>query len=131
MNKNVFNIMFAVIAGMLALAVVIQCFRLSGMKKDLELSNEKLEVVEAALRNSEAENQKLRELITRANNALEEGLKQVEEAKKVNDQRMDKIDDAPSDWLQCPLPDDVREAFGAYCYSDAGNEAAERVTRAM
>lgn len=129
MNKNVFNIMFAVIAGLLALAVVIQCIRLNAAKKELSEYRAKSEGLEIALRDSEAENQRLRELIVRANNALEEGLKRIEEAKRQYDERNEKIDDAPADWLQCPLPDEVRDAFGAYCY--AGGEAADDSAGAM
>lgn len=131
MSKSVLNIMFAALAGLFALAAVIQGFKINSLKDEINTYKNKAEGIEIALRNSEDENKRLRELIVRANNALDEGLKQIEEAKKRYDERNEKIDDAPTDWLQCPLPDEVREAFGAYCYSDAGSEATDSSTRAM
>lgn len=131
MDKKKINIMFAAIAGLLALAVTFQGLRINSLKKEVKIQESKVQIFSEALERSEAENARMRELVSRANQALERTLNQVEKAKEQNDDRKDKIDDAPADWLMCPLPDEVREALGDYCYSDSGDKASDGASVAM
>lgn len=74
------------------------------------------ETLRGRLEDVEAENAKLREILARAHEAVNRASKAVEEAAAGHVERVEKIDHADTDWLMCPLPDGVRDAFrdGSY-----------------
>ena len=84
----------------------------------LRISNGQLE---QQLQIANDENKHLRDMMEMAYDALERIKKQMEQAKHDSDERNAKIDNADSDWLVCPLPSDVRDAFADYCDSDREN----------
>lgn len=84
----------------------------------LRVSNGQLE---QQLQTANDENKHLRDMMEMAYDALERIKKQMEQAKHDSDERNAKIDNADSDWLVCPLPNDVRDAFADYCDSDREN----------
>lgn len=61
----------------------------------------------------ERENAEIREIMARANEAISRATKAVEEAAGEHVERVEKIDSVDPDWLMCPLPDGVRDVFGA------------------
>lgn len=69
------------------------------------------EALRARLEAAEAENAAQREILARAYEAVNRASEAVGEAAKNNAERTEKIDSADSDWLMCPLPDGVRDAF--------------------
>lgn len=73
----------------------------------------------------ERENGLLIKTLENANMALERSRVAIERAIGENNERLAKIDDANDDWLQCPLPDSVREAFTRTCHTDATGSAAD------
>ena len=111
-----------IIAAALGIAVIVQGVVLHFARADAEryrLEAERLADSEAVLL---AENARVKDMIARANDALERGLRQVEEAKLRYDERNQKIVESDPDWLVCPLPDGVRDAF--LPDADGGDEAA-------
>lgn len=116
-------VIVAVICAVLAAIVIcVQTVRLSRMTSE----NERLRAENGALADSleseRQENARLREIVERSHRALEATVRYLERSANENTKRIDAIDDANSDWLQCPLPDEVRNAFSDYC--DAGGQAA-------
>ena len=75
-----------------------------------------VETMRGRLEDVEAENAELREILARAHEAVNRASKAVEEAATGHVERVEKIDHADTDWLMCPLPDGVRDAFrdGSY-----------------
>lgn len=71
---------------------------------EAETLRERVEVLER-------ENREIREIMARANEAISRAAKAVEEAAAGHVERIEKIETVDPDWLMCPLPDGVREAF--------------------
>lgn len=71
---------------------------------EAENLRERLEAVEA-------ENAEMREILARAYEAVSRASEAVEEAATGHVERVEKIDHADTDWLMCPLPAGVRDAF--------------------
>lgn len=66
-----------------------------------------------------AENQAIRDIIQRANVAVERAAVVVQDAKEKADEREQiLVTDTPTDWLQCELPDSVQDMFADYCHED-------------
>lgn len=59
----------------------------------------------------EHENAEIREILARAYDAVNRARDAVEEAATGHVERIEKIDHVDNDWLVCPLPDGVRDAF--------------------
>jgi predicted nucleic acid-binding Zn-ribbon protein len=93
----------------------VQC---SSEKAQKEVRNAvgRAEAAEATVTTLSAENERLRETIVRANEAVERALTLILEAQDKHEKRIETIesDPAASDWLACELPDSVREAFADY-----------------
>lgn len=85
-------------------------------QKDIQKAVGRAEAAEATVTTLNAENERLRETIVRANDAVERALTLILEAQDKHNERMEKIesDPAAADWLSCDLPDSVREAFADY-----------------
>ena len=71
----------------------------------------------------EQENGLLIKTIERANMALERSRIAIEQAIGENNDRLSQIDSVDDDWLMCPLPDGVREAFTNTCRNAASESA--------
>ena len=69
------------------------------------------ETLRGRLEDVEAENAEMREILARAYEAVNRASEAVEEAAKSHAERIETIDTADPDWLVCPLPDGVRNAF--------------------
>lgn len=80
-------------------------------------ANEEVEKVKDSLAASETENEKLREVIKRASDAVDKAVQLAEEATKSHEERVEIVEMDPEggDWLTCELPAGVRDAFKDYC----------------
>lgn len=76
-----------------------------------EIARGEVEDLRARLSAVEAENAAQREILASAYDAINRASLAVEEAETEHAKRIEKIDHADGDWLMCPLPDGVRDAF--------------------
>lgn len=66
-----------------------------------------------------AENAAMREIMAKANVAIERAAVAVQDARDKADEREQiLIADTPTDWLQCELPTSVQDMFADYCHED-------------
>ena len=65
----------------------------------------------ARLQDAEKENARMREILARAYDTVSRANAALEKAANEHVERIEKIDFVDPDWLMCPLPDGVREAF--------------------
>lgn len=128
-STKIFIILLIIIG--LAIVSVVQSCKVSTLKKEVDTYKKRAEMLNDSLDIATDENNRLRDMMARANDALEKMVKEVEAAKDDYDRRNEKIYDADIDWLMCPLPDEVREAFGEYCYSDAGSETSDNASHPL
>lgn len=77
------------------------------------IARSEVEDLRARLQDAEKENAAQREILTRAYDAVNRANAALEKAAYEHVERLEKIDTANPDWLMCPLPDGVREAFGS------------------
>jgi flagellar biosynthesis/type III secretory pathway M-ring protein FliF/YscJ len=96
-----------IVALIIALLCYVKQAKIS--EKNARLEAESLRARVEAL---ECENVEIREIVARANDAVLRATKAVEEAAGEHVERIEKIDSVDPDWLMCPLPDGVRDAFG-------------------
>lgn len=80
-------------------------------EESARIARSEAESLRAQLRDAEAENARMREILARAYDAVNHAGEAVEEAEKGHAERLEKIDQADDDWLLCPLPDSVRAAL--------------------
>ena len=85
--------------------------RVKQAREAAEIARSEAETLRARLEAVEAENAAQREILARAYEAVNRASEAVEEAATGHVERVEKIDHADSDWLMCPLPDGVRDAF--------------------
>jgi hypothetical protein len=76
-----------------------------------ETARSEAETLRARLEAVEAENAAQREILARAYDAVNRASEAVEEAATGHVERVEKIDHADGEWLMCPLPDGVCDAF--------------------
>lgn len=118
------KVVIAIICSLLAvIAICIQTVRLYRSHAENERLASEIESLKVDVANEREENARLRDLVERSHRALEETVRLLEESAHDNTQRIETIDNADPNWLLCPLPDDVRNAFSDYCY--AGDQAAD------
>ena len=79
------------------------------------LASEKAELSEA-LAGVRKENDRLRDLATRAEEAVKTAIHATEEAHVQQIECLEAIDSLPADWLQCAVPDGVQDMFAGYCH---------------
>ena len=77
------------------------------------IARSETETLRGRLEDVEAENAELREILARAHDAVNRANAALEKASYEHVERLEKINAANPDWLICPLPDGVREAFGS------------------
>ena len=63
------------------------------------------------------ENEKLREMMVKTNDAISRVIDIIETSQVKHEERIQTIENDPAaaDWLVCELPDSVRDAFRDYC----------------
>lgn len=76
-----------------------------------ETARGEAEALRGRLADAERENAEMREILARAHEAVNRASEAVEEAATGHVERVEKIDHADGDWLICPLPAGVRDAF--------------------
>ena len=86
--------------------------RVKQAREAAETARGEAENLRARLEAVEAENAVQREILARAYEAVNRASEAVEEAATGHVERIEKIETVDPDWLMCPLPDGVREAFG-------------------
>lgn len=70
------------------------------------------------------ENERLARIIAGYNQATVEATDATNKANEAGIERADEVSTAPSDWLDCPLPECVRNAFTSYCDQARSGDAA-------
>lgn len=75
------------------------------------IARSEAEALRVQLQDAEAENARMREILSRAYDAVNRAGEAVEEAAKGHAERLEQIDQADDAWLLCPLPDSVRTAL--------------------
>lgn len=85
--------------------------RVKQAREAAEIARSEAETLRARLEAVEAENAAQREILARAYDAVNRASEAVEEAATGHVERVEKIDHADTDWLMCPLPAGVRDAF--------------------
>lgn len=112
------SIIGIVIYGVVCFAASIAFARCSEREAQKEIQDAvtRAEVAESTVVVLKDENERLRETMIRANDAVERALSLVLEAQDRHEERIDIVEHDPnaSDWLHCDLPDGVREAFADY-----------------
>jgi hypothetical protein len=122
----------ACFAGSLAF---VQCSERNAQKAIQEAEIE-TENMRAGLNMAIAENARLNESMAKYDAVLKTAITEIERAYEKNVERVEKIHDAPADWLQCELPRELQDVFAGYCDSngDGDNEttgsAADSVRKA-
>lgn len=84
-------------------------------QKQVDESRAEVERAHVELEALKAENCTLKTVIERADKAVEVQVETVQQAQEENNERIEMLNDAPSDWLMCELPDSVQDMFRAYC----------------
>lgn len=75
------------------------------------IARDEAESLRVQLQDAEAENARMREILARAYDTVSRANAALEKAANEHVERIEKIDSVDPDWLMCPLPDGVREAF--------------------
>ena len=85
----------------------------------LEIERQETERLAGELQAVKEENASIREIMSKANVAVERAAVAVQEAKEKADEREQiLVTDTPADWLQCELPDSVQDMFADYCHEN-------------
>lgn len=113
------QIVIAAILALTALALAgALVYQTKRAREAAEIARSEAEDLRARLSAVEAENAAQREILARAYEVINRASEAVEEAATEHVERTEKIDHADSNWLMCPLPDGVRDAFTADGDSD-------------
>lgn len=86
-------------------------------EKQLQETLQEIEITRSEIQVVNEENIKLREAIRKANEIVEKAINDSVEAQDKHEERIHTIenDKESSDWLSCPVPNVVRDAFKDYC----------------
>lgn len=88
-------------------------------QKAVDLAHSETAAAKGELEAVKAENVAMREIMAKANTAVEHAAVAVQNAKEKADERENiLISDTPADWLQCELPSSVQDMFSDYCAGD-------------
>lgn len=117
-NSDVAKWLVCISYGILCFIVSLLFVQCSTEKaqQDIQKAVGRAEAAEATVNTLNAENERLRETIMRANDAVERALTLILEAQDKHEKRIETIETDPAavDWLACDVPDSVREAFADY-----------------
>lgn len=109
----------ACFAGSLAF---VQCSERNAQKAIQEAEIE-TENMQAGLNMAIAENTRLSESMAKYDAVLKTAITEIERAYEKNVERVEKIHDAPADWLQCELPSELQDVFAGYCDSNGDGDS--------
>lgn len=113
------QIVIAAILALTALALAgALVYQTKRAEEAAEIARNEAENLRARLSAVEAENAAQREILARAYEVINRASEAVEEAAGEHAERIEKIDHVDGDWLMCPLPDGVRDAFAAGSHPD-------------
>lgn len=103
--------------------LVVQCSEKAAQKavKTAEIDAER---ARADLDMALAENARLSENMAKYDGVLKQAITALEKAYESHVERVEKIHDLPSDWLQCELPSELQDLFAGYCDADGCNKTA-------
>jgi hypothetical protein len=117
-SSNITKYIGIVAYGVLCFCISLLFVQCSNEKaqQDIREAVGRAEAAETTVNTLNAENERLRETIARANDAVERALTLILEAQDSHEKRIETIENDPdaADWLTCELPDGVREAFADY-----------------
>jgi hypothetical protein len=117
-NSNASKLITCIAYGILCFVVSLLFVQCSTEKTQQEIQEAvgRAEAAEATVTIINEENDRLRETIVRANDAVERALTLILEAQDKHEKRIESIESDPDsvDWLACDVPDSVREAFADY-----------------
>lgn len=80
-------------------------------EESARIARSEAETLRVQLQDAEYENARMREILARAYDTVSRANAALEKAANEHVERIEKIDSVDPDWLMCPLPDGVREAF--------------------
>lgn len=101
-----------VILSMITLAVAgVSSCQTRRAQEAAKLARSEAETLQARVEALEVENRGIREIMARANEAITRANLAVTEAAAGHVERVEKIETVDPDWLMCPLPDELRDAF--------------------
>lgn len=113
--KLICAIAYAIICAIASL-LFIHYFE-SSAQEEVNKARIEAETAKVAFETVNGENEKLREMMLKANEAVSRVLNIIEESQVKHEERIQTIENDPAaaDWLVCDLPDSVRDAFRDYC----------------
>lgn len=110
-----------IIYGIVCLLLTIGLFSWSEKRtrERLEIERQEMDRMLNELQAVKDENAAMREIMAKANVAVERAAVAVQDAKDKADEREQiLVTDTPTDWLMCDLPDSVQDMFADYCHED-------------
>lgn len=99
----------------------VQCSERNAQKA-IQEAEIKAENMRAGLNMAIAENARLNESMAKYDAVLKTAITEIERAYEKNVERVEKIHDAPADWLQCELPSELQDVFAGYCDSNGNGD---------
>lgn len=87
-------------------------------QREIDKAHNEIEHVQGELDAIRAENTAMRDTLSRVHVAVEHVINDTQNIIEVTNERNEEINDLPSDWLQCELPDGVQDMFANYCHED-------------
>lgn len=122
---SVKHILFIVTYGVACFAgslAFVQCSERNAQKAIQEAEIE-TENMRTGLNMAIAENTRLNESMAKYDAVLKTAITEIERAYEKNVERVEKIHNAPTDWLQCELPSELQDVFAGYCDSDGDGDS--------
>lgn len=108
---NVARVIIAVLV-LAALALAgVSSYQTKRAQEAATLARSEAETLRARVEAVERENNEIREILARANEAINRATQAVEEAAYDHVERIETIETVDPDWLMCPLPDELRDVF--------------------
>ena len=87
-------------------------------QKAIDLAHSEAAQAQGELQAIREENAAMRDTLSRVHVAVEKVINDTQNIIEVTNERNEEIDNLPSDWLQCELPDGVQDMFADYCHED-------------
>ena len=106
--------------GVVCMALMLSVARCQMARNDAETARGEAKALADGLRDAEAENVQLRDILRRTNDAMNRAVLAAEEAQRIYDERIEKVHDDPDarDWLAQPVPASVCRLFDEDGHSD-------------
>lgn len=115
MDAKKADIITSIIIVIMAVVIIASFLLIRAQRNEISRQADEVQRLLVEIQAFEQENVRLRGMMRQANEALERAINAAEKAHEGHDERIQKIDNAPVDWLMCPVPDDVRSAFCNDC----------------